>query len=215
LADVEYAVGRMMVRRHVVFSFFAAASFATCGIVTSLAAGAHAETRGITRPDAGTDGAVRLVRLPGPHFAPAPTVTTTAAAATTILSAFVASPTPPDPPPTRSTRFHLIDLRYHRGTVTLVGTRIEAMSEPTAAPRVIGRFAVELFEGPTLIERVRFDFPFLGSAAGDAGPLRESRLEAQLTSAVGVRFPALARGTRLELLDRKTGERWALPWPLP
>ena len=33
----------------------------------------------------------------------------------------------------------------------------------------MGRFALELYEGPTLIERVRFDFPMLGGPEADAG----------------------------------------------
>ena len=39
----------------------------------------------------------------------------------------------------------------------------------TETPRAMGRFALELFEGPTLIERVRFDFPMLGDEPRDAG----------------------------------------------
>jgi hypothetical protein len=34
-----------------------------------------------------------------------------------------------------------------------------------------------------------------------------------VTSTIGVVFPRTPRGTRLELVDRATDERWQLPWP--
>jgi hypothetical protein len=75
----------------------------------------------------------------------------------------------------------------------------------------MGRFALELFEGPTLIERVRFDFPLLGAADGDASVA----LTPKLRTRIGVVFPATVRGTRLELWDRASNRRWTLPWPVP
>jgi hypothetical protein len=73
----------------------------------------------------------------------------------------------------------------------------------------MGRFALELFEGPTLIERVRFDFPLLGAPEPDAS----LSFSGKLRTRIGVVFPATKRGTRLELWDRATGRRWSLPWP--
>jgi hypothetical protein len=79
----------------------------------------------------------------------------------------------------------------------------------------MGRFALELFEGPTLIERVRFDFPMLGvPEAPDAGFLRTPpRLEPKLRTRIGVLMPATKRGTKLELWDRARDVRVTLPWP--
>ena len=78
----------------------------------------------------------------------------------------------------------------------------------------MGRFAIELFEGPTLIERVRFDFPMLGPPEPlDAGYMAPPSLQKNLTTRIGVLFPAVNRGTRLELWDRATDRRWPLPWP--
>jgi hypothetical protein len=123
--------------------------------------------------------------------------------------------TPPDPdPPMRAEKQWVFDLRWERGEVFFLGVHPLDLGAPQATPRVMGRFALELFEGPTLIERVRFDFPMLG--AGDSqnrGFLAPPSFERKLTTRVGVMFPESKRGTRLELWDRATNARYRLPWP--
>lgn len=121
---------------------------------------------------------------------------------------------PPDPPAI-SERFQWVfDLRWQKGEVYLVQVHKSDMGRPHATPRMMGRFAIELYEGPTLIERVRFDFPMLGSPeAPDAGWRTPPRFEPGLTTRIGVFFPASSRGTKLELWDRATDRRWPLPWP--
>ncbi|HZU82125.1 MAG TPA: hypothetical protein VE987_04375 [Polyangiaceae bacterium] len=122
----------------------------------------------------------------------------------------VITATPPDPPPLVEKRQWVFDLRWDRGEIWLldVQERTLAVAQPT--PRAMGRFALELFEGPTLVERVRFDFPLLGAAPDADGGVS---FTAKLRTRIGVLFPATQRGTRLELLDRATGRRWSLPWP--
>jgi len=117
--------------------------------------------------------------------------------------------TPPDPTPLVERSQWVFDLRWDRGDVWLVAVHPLELPAPQATPRAMGRFAIELFEGPTLIERVRFDFPLLGAAEPDAAVSFTSKLR----SRIGVVFPATKRGTKLELLDRATGRRWALSWP--
>ena len=108
----------------------------------------------------------------------------------------------------------VFDLRYDRGDVYLLGVHHLELAAAQLTPRAMGRFAVELFEGPTLIERVRFDFPLLGAGpAPDAGYPAPPSFEAKLRSRIGVMFPATSKGTRLELWDRATNQRWKLPWP--
>jgi hypothetical protein len=118
--------------------------------------------------------------------------------------------TPPDPPPLLERSQWVFDLRWDSGDVWLLGVRPLQLAAPQLTPRVMGRFALELFEGPTLIERVRFDFPLLGAVDGDASVALTTRLRTR----IGVVFPASARGTRLELWDRASNRRWALPWPV-
>jgi hypothetical protein len=117
--------------------------------------------------------------------------------------------TPPDPAPLVERSQWVLDLRWDRGDVWLLGLHALELPQPQATPRAMGRFALELFEGPTLIERVRFDFPLLGAPEVDASPSFSSKLRTR----IGVVFPATKRGTRLELWDRATGRRWSLPWP--
>jgi hypothetical protein len=119
------------------------------------------------------------------------------------------TPTAPDPSPLVSRGQWVFDLRWDRGEVWLLGARTMELPSPRPTPRAMGRFALELFEGPALIERVRFDFPLLGVPEADGGV----SLTARLRTRIGVVFPATTRGTRLELWDRATNRRWALEWP--
>ena len=132
--------------------------------------------------------------------------------------------TPPDPPPLVEQGQWVYDLRYDRGEIFLKGVHRVELPAPRPTPRMMGRFALELYSGPTLIERVRFDFPGLGVAeaaaktnadGGSRQPLHGASFSftSKLTTRVGVTLPATARGTKLELWDRATDRRWPLPWP--
>jgi hypothetical protein len=125
------------------------------------------------------------------------------------------TPTPPDPAPMVERGQWVFDLRWDRGDIWLLGVRRIELPAPQSTPRAMGRFAVELFEGPTLIERVRFDFPLLALPdATDAGVGQTpTSLTQKLRTRIGVVFPATARGTDLVLVDRATGRRWSLAWP--
>ena len=108
----------------------------------------------------------------------------------------------------------VFDLRWDRGDVWLVDVRPLDLPAPQATPRVMGRFALELFEGAALFERVRFDFPLLGAVdTGDGGWSSAPSITQKLRTRIGVVFPATHRGTRLELVDRATNRRWSVPWP--
>jgi hypothetical protein len=124
------------------------------------------------------------------------------------------SKTPPDPPPMVSRKQWVFDLRWSKGDPYLLGVHPLDLGVPQETQRAMGRFAIELFSGPTLIERVRFDFPMLGAVEPqDGGFMGAPSLQKNLTSRIGVMFPAVDKGTRLELWDRATDRRWPLPWP--
>ena len=132
----------------------------------------------------------------------------------TAESGTLISKTPPDPSPLSEREQWVFDLRWDRGDVYLLEVHKVDMGAPHVTPRVMGRFALELFEGPTLIERVRFDFPMLGAPEGPDAALRTApRFEPKLRTRIGVLFPATKRGTRLELWDRARDVRMPLPWP--
>ncbi|MDP9000202.1 MAG: hypothetical protein M3O46_08845 [Myxococcota bacterium] len=118
-------------------------------------------------------------------------------------------PIPADPSPLVEREQWVFDLRWDRGEVWLLGVQGIQLAVPQPSPRAMGRFAVELYEGRALIERVRFDFPLLGASESDAGMSFAKRLGTR----IGVVFPATKRGTRLELWDRASNRRWILPWP--
>jgi hypothetical protein len=126
---------------------------------------------------------------------------------------FMVSKSPPDPSAMSERQQWVFDLRWDRGEVYLLEVHKIDMGEPHVTPRVMGRFALELFEGPTVIERVRFDFPMLGVEAPDAGMKTAPRFEPKLKTRIGVLFPATKRGTKLELWDRARDVRMNLPWP--
>ncbi len=108
----------------------------------------------------------------------------------------------------------VFDLRWDKGDVYLLGVHRIDLAAPQLTPRAMGRFALELFEGPALIERVRFDFPMLGAGeAPDAGRQAPPSFEKKLSTRIGVMFPATTKGTKLELWDRATDRRWPLVWP--
>lgn len=121
---------------------------------------------------------------------------------------------PPDPPPMVARKQWVFDLRWSKGEPYLLGIHPLDLGAPQETQRAMGRFAIELFEGPTLIERVRFDFPMLGAdEPQDGGYMGPPSFQRKLTTRIGVMFPVTSRGTRLELWDRATDRRWPLPWP--
>jgi hypothetical protein len=132
----------------------------------------------------------------------------------------------PDPAPLSEKKQWIYDLRYAGGDLYLLGIHPLELPAPQATPRAMGRFALELYEGATLIERARFDFPMLGdvmpAGGADAGPKagRERPIQGappsfagKLVTRIGVMFPASKRGTKLVIVDRATDMRWPLPWP--
>jgi hypothetical protein len=129
----------------------------------------------------------------------------------------VIAPIPADPTPLVERSQWVFDLRWDKGDVWLLGVQPMELAAPRETPRVMGRFALELYEGPALVERARFDFPLLGSyVAGDAGRASSTSpvtFAQNLRTRIGVVFPSTARGNRLELWDRATNRRWSLPWP--
>ena len=106
---------------------------------------------------------------------------------------------------------------YQAGGVGVEGVEKRTLPKPVATPRRMGRFALELWIGHELIDRVRFDFPMI--AAEDVPgkprrPLHDSpNLSPHATARVRVSLPASPRATRLMLVDRATEKAQELPWP--
>ncbi len=114
-----------------------------------------------------------------------------------------------DPAPLTEKTQWVLDLRWDAGDVFLLAVHKMDMAAPMTTPRVMGRFALELSERTMLVERARFDFPGMAVPDMDGG----IRMTARLRTRIGVFFPATSRGDKLELVDRTSGQHWALPWP--
>lgn len=126
---------------------------------------------------------------------------------------------PPDPEPLRIADQWEYDLAYDAGKVDVVAARARRFDKPVVSSRRIGRFAIELWIGRELVERVRFDFPGLGMDAPPEEPRGRRPLYPPANFAQGVHsrqtvlVPAAPRARRAVLVDRATGESRELPWP--
>jgi hypothetical protein len=122
----------------------------------------------------------------------------------------------PDPKPLLTRHQWIVDLGYRGGAVVSGGARRVELPKPLSTPRFMGRFALELYVGKELIDRVRFDFPLLGADEyADTPPRWDSppSFERHLSTRSAVMLPQSERATRALLVDRATGNVWALPWP--
>lgn len=131
------------------------------------------------------------------------------------------TPTPPsfapDPVPLRTALQWEYRLRYDHGDITVQAVRALRFDEPVVTARTMGRFAIELWIGAELVDRVRFNFPLL--AADPPPPGRRKPLDAPPTFSAGadveatVLVPQSERATRAVLVDRSTGAKVRLEWP--
>ena len=135
-----------------------------------------------------------------------------------------------DPPPLKSAKQWLFDFEFESSraageNIRLLSTSEALLETPRETPRVMGRFALELWEKDRLLERARFDFPLLAMTP-DAKPLTDAgapsgpisikappRLDRFIKTRIGVYFPNVARGQTLVLVDRGADKRYPLPWP--
>jgi len=123
----------------------------------------------------------------------------------------------PDPEATREARQYEYEIVYDRGKLRVASVRAVRFVRPVPAVRKMGRFAIELWIGRELVERVRFDFPLV--AAEDprrkkARPLDEPpSFAAGVVAVQKVLVPSSARATSAVLVDRAMGTRETLPWP--
>jgi hypothetical protein len=126
------------------------------------------------------------------------------------------SSSPPDPEPLRQAEQYEYTFEYDTGRARFVAVRALKFRDPVVTARKMGRFAVELWVGAELVDRVRFDFPLL--AADEPPPKKRRPLDdpPRLTSGVlkaTVLVPAAYRARRAVLVDRGTSQETELDWP--
>ncbi len=116
---------------------------------------------------------------------------------------------PPDPQPLVTDQYIRYQFRYEKRVLSLLSAQPFEMKQPVESARQLGRFAVELWIGRELVERIRFDFPLLVEDPSADAP---APFERGATVDHTVLVPRSERATRAILVDR-AGSRWRLPWP--
>lgn len=117
-------------------------------------------------------------------------------------------PIPPDPTPLISDAIFVLKVKYDKGNVSIVKVRHEKLPAKAAVDRRFGRFAAELYSGPTLVERIRFDFPLINDDT-----IATEVYEKGLTVDVEVKIPDSDRPNKLEIWDRANDKRWKFDYP--
>ncbi|HEX6764738.1 MAG TPA: hypothetical protein VF103_04655 [Polyangiaceae bacterium] len=126
------------------------------------------------------------------------------------------SSSPPDPEPLRQPEQYEYTFEYDTGRARFVAVRALKFSSPVVTARKMGRFAVELWVGTELVERVRFDFPLLAAEAPPPKKRRPIDDPPTITGGVlkaTVLVPASYRARRAVLIDRGTNQETNLDWP--
>jgi hypothetical protein len=123
----------------------------------------------------------------------------------------------PDPKPLRLAEQYEYLLAYDKGEVSIAEVSAKRFQQPVVTTRKMGRFAIELWIGSELVDRVRFDFPLLAAEGADLEGLaskgKQPSLAAGASSTVRVLVPASPRAVSALLVDRATGTETPLEWP--
>jgi hypothetical protein len=122
---------------------------------------------------------------------------------------------PPDPPGLASRKQWNFEIVSRGGKVTVERATPSLLDRPAETPRVIGRFALELYIGRELLDRVRFNVPLMGSetSSGNRNRLHRPRFEENVTARMTARLADNPRAAYLVLVDRETGDTQKLDWP--
>ena len=123
----------------------------------------------------------------------------------------------PDPEPLRLADQWQFSMLYQGGTASVEHVEKRTLAKPVSTVRHMGRFALELWIGHELIDRVRFDFPLIAAEETPGvtrRPLHDPpSLGPHAIARLTVLVPNSPRATRLVLVDRATEKSEELPWP--
>lgn len=121
----------------------------------------------------------------------------------------------PDPPPRPSRKQWTIALTARDGKVTADKATAFMLDKPAESARVFGRFAVELWVGKELLDRVRFNVPLMGDEPpqGNRNKLPRPRFDKNIAAHVTVRIADSPRASYLLVVDRDSGDAAKFEWP--
>lgn len=168
-------------------------------------------------PQAGKTTATPAASVDAPRSSAQGTAGASAGAGAGGDRAVLRGDAPPDPEPLRVAEQFEYEIAWEAGKLRVASVVARRFPQPIVTARTLGRYAIELWIGQELIERVRFDLPLLGapqptSARSTAGAAPPS-LEAGIHSRGRVLVPAAERARRAVLIDQSTSETLPLAWP--
>jgi hypothetical protein len=140
-------------------------------------------------------------------------------AAVAVSGIATADPPPegyaPDPPVVASTKQWVFTINVKEGVVSLGDAKSATTKKAEGTARVMGRFAIELWCGKELLDRVRFNVPGMGDGprrTDDHRILKKPRMDL-ITTHFNVRIADNPRTTNAKLIDRATGQETPIAWP--
>jgi hypothetical protein len=121
----------------------------------------------------------------------------------------------PDPVAKPSRDQWIFEISARGGKVAIDSVTPQTFAKPAETPRVVGRFALELYIGRELLDRVRFDVPLMGAenTVGNRNNLPKPRFDQNVTAHVKARMADNPRAAYLLIVDRETGDSQKLLWP--
>ncbi len=122
---------------------------------------------------------------------------------------------PPDPPAHASRKQWTVEVTARDGKVKPERATATTLDKPAESARVIGRFALELYVGKELLDRVRFNVPLMGDEPpqGNRNNLPRPRFDKNVTTHLTVRIADNPRAAYALVVDRDTGDTQKLEWP--
>ena len=121
----------------------------------------------------------------------------------------------PDPAGRASKTQWIFDITHKNGKNTITRVRSVKLEQAASSARVMGRYAIELYVGKQLLDRVRFNVPL----TGDGPPERSHRRVfsrptfENVSTRLRVQIADNARATYVVLVDRATGDTQRFWWP--
>ena len=168
-------------------------------------------------------GAAALADTPAKPKAtapPPPPASASASASAVPESAPPAGGHAPDPAGTASRKQWLFDVVVRGGKARVARADAVMIERAATTARVMGRFAIELYIGKELLDRIRFNVPLTGDERDMAGvhtqkhrrPFAHPSFD-DVTTRLRVQLADNPRATYAQLVDRATGETQQFWWP--
>jgi len=120
----------------------------------------------------------------------------------------------PDPPVVPSKTQWVFTIRVLRGVPSIERVRRIEVKPAQGTLRLVGRYALELWVGKELLDRVRFNVPLGGDGPreDDRPGLRRPSFD-RVNTVLRTQMADHPRATVLRLVDRATAEVQTYPWP--